>query len=171
MFDFVAGVLGQAMEPDDVAGAPELVKAAKAGDVKMVERLLACRRFHPDIRWNKNTTPLHYAVQNECPDVVRVLVRHAANPNLQNSSGWTALHMAVAREDREIVLLLLDSGADPSIRTFHHRLQPIHWARSAEFDEEVLRLLAPGKGKSLVFAFSCWYRSRQLYERARWAAY
>ena len=148
---YTAGALGRALKLHEMTGAPELVKAANTGDLKLVEELLVSRQLHPDIRWKGDMTPLHYAVQNQFPDVVRVLFRHDANPNLQNSSGWSALHMAVARESHEMVTLLLDSGADPGIRD-DRGLQPKDWVLTCETgpDEELLRLLTREKGMSLV---------------------
>ncbi len=55
---------------------------------------------------------LHYAVDNEKVNAVRVLLENGADPNLKDKDGLTTLHYAVLVENRKIIELLLEKNAD-----------------------------------------------------------
>ncbi|XP_072409775.1 B-cell lymphoma 3 protein [Chiloscyllium punctatum] len=71
-----------------------------------------------DIKSGK--TPLVHAVENNCIDMVRLLLQHGANVNLQTYSGNTALHCSSGRGFLEVVKVLLKNGADSSIKNCHN---------------------------------------------------
>eukprot|EP00520_Triparma_pacifica_P019185 CAMPEP_0118664136 /NCGR_PEP_ID=MMETSP0785-20121206/17831_1 /TAXON_ID=91992 /ORGANISM="Bolidomonas pacifica, Strain CCMP 1866" /LENGTH=329 /DNA_ID=CAMNT_0006557981 /DNA_START=131 /DNA_END=1118 /DNA_ORIENTATION=+ len=67
-------------------------------------------------------TALFYAVQQEDPVVLKVLLKKGADPNLalaptEKSAGWTAMHFAVFFGKRDYLKLMLQYGGDPYATT------------------------------------------------------
>jgi hypothetical protein len=93
------------------AGAKQLTRAVRAGDVAAVKAVLD---EGADVNWVNPITsiaPLHVAVKQGDLAVTQVLLEHAADPNLQTKSGWTAMHFAVNGSAHELAELLRDFGA------------------------------------------------------------
>ena len=57
-------------------------------------------------------TALMYAVENNSPDVVRMLLAGGADANVKNKQGITALMFAVEKSSPDMVQVLLDAEAD-----------------------------------------------------------
>lgn len=127
-------------------------KAVVDGDMELVEELILSGRSRADDRGPGDMTPVHYAVQYDRDDIVRLLLTHGANPNLRNSSGLSALHMASALSSSDMVWLLLDWGADPSILD-SRRMTPKQC--NVVHDAKVEHLLRAAEGTSeCLFRFS-----------------
>lgn len=79
------------------SGTTILMKAAKAGHVPLVQRLLEDGANPNQTDHNENTT-LHYTVLDEhnpnAAAVIDLLIRHEVRPDLKNASGDTALTLA-----------------------------------------------------------------------------
>ncbi|XP_056617944.1 B-cell lymphoma 3 protein [Triplophysa dalaica] len=65
-------------------------------------------------------SPLMHAVENDCIDMVSLLIESRCDVNAQSYSGNTALHSACGRGRIEIVRLLLKNGADSSLKNNHN---------------------------------------------------
>ena len=63
-------------------------------DVTILLRFFLCRC---DINLKDNTlsTPLHLAIKNNRPHVVKILVQHGANTTIRDTNGKTPLHYAM----------------------------------------------------------------------------
>ncbi|UGU29886.1 ankyrin repeat domain-containing protein [Mycolicibacterium smegmatis] len=70
---------------------------------------------------DQGMTPLHFAVQRDSVDVVRLLLDAGADANLPDFKGETPLYKAVRASltpaKVEIIKLLREHGADPTIQT------------------------------------------------------
>ncbi|XP_075406493.1 ankyrin repeat domain-containing protein 26 isoform X3 [Tenrec ecaudatus] len=93
----------------------EIHKAAWAGDVGEVQRLLTLRRNDLDRRDRQNRTPLHLACANGHVGVVKVLVKRKCHLNLCDRDNRTALMKAVQCQEEECAAVLLENGADPNV--------------------------------------------------------
>ncbi len=97
------------------AGAPgveELHKAAKSGDLKQVETLVA-GGVPVNARDSVGGTPLHDSAWAGERDVAEYLIRMGADVNARHAEGGsTPLHYAVMTNRVDVVELLLDRGAD-----------------------------------------------------------
>lgn len=69
---------------------------------------------------NGRVLPLHYAIDNEEEEMVKLLLAYNADPNkkkIYESDGkyseYLPLHLAIYRNNEAIIKLLLDHGADP----------------------------------------------------------
>lgn len=56
-------------------------------------------------------SPLHLAVEAQCPEVVECLLRAGADPGARMYVGYTPLYSALHRPDRRIPQLLRDFGS------------------------------------------------------------
>ncbi|XP_077068941.1 uncharacterized protein bcl3 isoform X2 [Siphateles boraxobius] len=63
---------------------------------------------------------LIHAVENNCIDMVILLIESGCDVNAQSYSGNTALHSASGRGQIEIVRVLLKNGADSSLKNNHN---------------------------------------------------
>jgi ankyrin repeat protein len=102
--------------PDDWFEVERLHRAARDGDVKEMERLVAA---HYDVNLfdDLSRAPLHYAVEGEHYKAAEWLLNHGACVNRYEDEkiGETALCFAVQQDYPEMVELLMKHGADPDI--------------------------------------------------------
>lgn len=99
-----------------VFGRRDLWRAARIGDVKAIERLIA---RGADLNQRRTTlsfegeVPLHQAVQYEHVEAVKALIRLGANVNARDHSGMTPLMFATTvTNSLELVNILIAAGAD-----------------------------------------------------------
>ena len=85
--------------------------AAKSGDAKQVERLIAAGA-EVDEKDVADKTALFWAADAGQLDVVQLLVAKGANVNAKDFFGLTVLAVAVSAEHEAIVELLIGKGAD-----------------------------------------------------------
>lgn len=89
-----------------------LSDAIREGDVDGVRDWLASHEVDLDQAGPAGRLPLHEAVTEKHPDIVRLLLASGADPNVQNSAGHTALTAAIRQQQADDVNLLLEHGAD-----------------------------------------------------------
>ena len=65
------------------------------------------------------TTPLHWAVDRDAPEIVQLLIRAGANVNAANRYGATPLWLAAVNGNATTIGMLLEAGADA--RPTHRR--------------------------------------------------
>ncbi len=97
-----------------MSGAPVL-DAVKSGNLPAVQNALD-RRGDPNDADADGTTTLHWAVQEDRLDLVRVLLKAGAHPNANNQYGLTPLALALTRGNAAITEELLRAGANPAVR-------------------------------------------------------
>jgi uncharacterized protein len=90
--------------------APEVVAAAKRGDMAAV-RSLVQRRADVNARETDGTTALHWAVRVGSQPTVDVLIRAGANVNAVNRYGVTPLAVAAKAGHAGMLEMLLKAGA------------------------------------------------------------
>lgn len=100
----------------------ELIKAAKKGDLRTLERYLGQnikrvsvmgsirKTLHPNIQDELGYTLLHHATLNGHREVVSFLLQNGASTTIPDSSGSYPLHLASWKGDIEIVRLLVTQG-------------------------------------------------------------
>ena len=115
-----------------VGAQVSIVDAIKAGDTARVRALIDARvdvnATQPD-----GTTPLHWAVDRDRPDMVQMLIRAGANVKAANRYGATPLWLASVNGNPKTIAMLLEGGAD---------------AGSANADGETALLVAARTGKT-----------------------
>ncbi|XP_064473258.1 transient receptor potential cation channel subfamily A member 1 homolog isoform X2 [Ornithodoros turicata] len=57
-------------------------------------------------------SPLHYAVENNHPDIVRYLLENGVNPNVKSTTSYAPLNLAAIHSTVEVCKLLIEHGAD-----------------------------------------------------------
>ena len=72
----------------------------------------------PNAADNLGFTPLHFAAQSQCAEVVLMLVEKGAEIDKKNSVGNTPLGLAIFnyRGDGEVIKILLKAGANPNLQ-------------------------------------------------------
>src|SRR6185503_15257433 len=94
------------------AGAQSaIVDAIKAGDAAHV-RALIDKRVDVNVGQQDGTTPLHWAVDRDRPDIVQMLIRAGANVKAANRYGATPLWLALVNGNPKTIAMLLEGGAD-----------------------------------------------------------
>ena len=78
-----------------------------------------------DIGWGA----LHFAAQENHPDVVKHLLRAGPAIDVRDGDGNTLLSNAVFNDAQEIIELLLAAGADPALKN-NHDVSPAELAES-----------------------------------------
>lgn len=81
------------------------------GELENVKNWLAQEGADPNTRDYTGRTPLHLAVMQGTPEIVRALVDHGVRLVARLADGRTALHLAAERGDVEIVKILMDKSA------------------------------------------------------------
>jgi ankyrin repeat protein len=109
-----------------------IVDAIKAGDVARV-RALIDTRADVNTTQQDGTTPLHWAVDRDQPEIVQRLIRAGANVKTANRYGATPLWLASVNGNAKIMAMLLEAGADP---------------KAANGDGETVLMVAARTGKT-----------------------
>jgi ankyrin repeat protein len=105
-----------------LAQAGGLNWAVKNGDLDAARAFLAVAG-DPNYRDSFLALPLQYALTNDRPEMVVVLLDSGANGNI-TSFGLTPLHYSVNKNRAELVVVLLDHGADVNAHTERRRNAP-----------------------------------------------
>ena len=92
------------------ADAQDLYEAAGAGDLAVIERLLA-DGASADARGQNAETPLVAAALAGNVKVAELLLAHRADVRARNAGGFTPLHAAAFSGSVPVAVLLLDRGA------------------------------------------------------------
>ncbi|XP_068955651.1 transient receptor potential cation channel subfamily A member 1 [Petaurus breviceps papuanus] len=100
--------------------------AAFSGSKKCIEMLLKfgegqgySREYQINFLNNKNSSPLHYAVQSGDLEMIKICLANGAQIKLEENGKCTALHFAATQGATEIVKLMISSysGSDDIINT------------------------------------------------------
>ena len=89
-----------------------LILAAYYGHTDTVRYLVSLPEVDLDHQDSNNCTALHFAVQEEHPDVVQVLIDAGADIETKNDEGRSPLHVASISGEPTIVTKLVKAGAD-----------------------------------------------------------
>jgi ankyrin repeat protein len=99
---------------DPVQGAGEVAKAAKAGNLAEVRKLIAARA-DVNAPESDGSTALLWAAYNSDLDMVKSLIAAGAKVDAANNYGVTPLLQAARTGDAAVVEALLVAGADPKL--------------------------------------------------------
>ena len=138
----VAGLLAVTLiQTTHAAQPPDLIAAAKSGDVGSVKSIL--RSPQPvNARDARGNTALHWAALAGNERIVAQLLAAGLDARATNNAGATPLHYGVANE--RVVSLLLKAGANPNARSAAGGT-PLHAAAGRpESFEQVKRLVEAG---------------------------
>ena len=96
-------------------------------------------------------TPLHLAVRQNNPDIVKLLIAKGADVNATNQDVWTPLHTAAQYGHPEMVKLLIEAGADvnaeggwDSVNCRREGFTPLFYAESQRHLEVAKLLIQSG---------------------------
>ncbi|KAK8056279.1 hypothetical protein PG993_001506 [Apiospora rasikravindrae] len=95
-----------------VGNTARLCQAIVDEDLDHVKDWLSQDGSDPNQRDYTGRTPLHLAVSNSTPEIVKCLIDHGARLIPRLADGRTALHLASARGSVEIVKILLQKSAE-----------------------------------------------------------
>jgi len=93
------------------ASAEEIVEAAKKGDLKTVQEILAQNPSKLNSLDEEKYTPLHWACMRAHWDIAKYLIDQGADLNLQGGDGGTPLQWAAHHDNVDIIKLMIDKGA------------------------------------------------------------
>jgi ankyrin repeat protein len=117
----------------DGANVSRLVEVVRSGDVRQAEALL---RMRPELARMSagNMQPIHFAVLNRSPELVRLLMEHGANP-------WEGVYPH--REATTAYAMAADRGYDEIVAIIESRPQPV----------DVFRPIVAGKHEEAIARF------------------
>jgi len=135
---------------EDLHGNFPLHNAVLLANTKLVTRystVLVALRKSVDILNRQGLTPLHIAVNNNQPGIVKELLKCGGDPSLKNSSGETCYHLAAGSSETVdcLSLLLKFSPSHTEVNIFNDKGQtPLHMAVLTGNQALVKTLLAFG---------------------------
>jgi quinoprotein dehydrogenase-associated probable ABC transporter substrate-binding protein len=121
----------------------ELSNAVLADDQTRVGYLL--EKKHADVNGMdlQGETPLHHALVQRSPEMVKFLIAHGADVNERDRDGWTPIMTAAYCDDAEDVKLLAAHGADPNALS-NQKLTALGVAAQYGRDKAALALIEAG---------------------------
>ena len=96
-------------------GQTALMRASWHRGLRVMRCLLAAGADIDQQDQDRSRSALIYAVWNDKPDNLRLLLQHGANPDLRDREGWTALMYTVLNPGIRNAHLLLTHGANPLV--------------------------------------------------------
>jgi len=104
----------QPIEPgyQESAYMPEIIVAARQGDVESIEWLLERGAFIDAQDWYGGGTALMAAAERGLEPTVFMLLRRGAHVNAIDAAGRTAMLYAAKRGEAQVVQTLIDFGGD-----------------------------------------------------------
>jgi ankyrin repeat protein len=124
----------------------KITSAIESGKKDKVRRLLAEKSIDIDALIDGRQPALHFAMQEEQIDIVKVLLHFGANINTIGYHGWTSLHIAAAVGNLVLTELCLSQGANVHARTDTAQTA-LHKACSSKNVQVVQALLDAGADK------------------------
>lgn len=123
----------------------DLHEAAKDGDLNKVKEAIGKGESLSQLGPDRNT-PLHYAVMNNRPEIVRELLQEGVAYKKNNSKKWSAFDIASINRSKELISLFsVREAADRSMFAFLEALHQRCGASSAvnilKKDEKVVTIL------------------------------
>jgi ankyrin repeat protein len=157
LLPLLAAFIGASVQAADNA----LVAAVKSGDIASVRRLLQ-QGSSVNVAGADGTTPLHWAVESDNPEITRLLLKSGADAKSTNRYGITPLQLAAVNGNAALTRDLLDAGADANAALPEGETVLMTAARTGSVD--ILKLLLD-RGAN-VDARDRWYGESAL----MWAA-
>jgi pectate lyase len=117
---------------------PNIHVAASFGEVVKVEQFLK-NGIDVNAKDEQDKTPIFYAVENNCKDIVGFLIASGANVNAKDEKGMTPLHTATKGGYKHVAELLINKGADVDGKDNSGYI-PLSWAIWNE-DRDMIKLL------------------------------
>ena len=117
----------------DKHGLTPLHRAARAGDLSEVNRLLSSGAA-PNAKDRYTRTPLIYAAREGNSDVAATLVANGADVHARDKYGSLPLHYAAKGGHRAVVQTLLAAGADRTVKDGRGKT-PADLARASHHDD------------------------------------
>jgi quinoprotein dehydrogenase-associated probable ABC transporter substrate-binding protein len=105
---------GAKVDARDTDNQTPLMVAAKAGDLSIINGLLAYKA-NPDLQDNDGWTAAMHAVKLNEPKIFRLLGQYKANFNIVNKDHMSALAMAVFDNKANAAVAMLDNNANPNL--------------------------------------------------------
>ena len=91
-------------------GSTALHMAARSGNRKIAEILVACHEVEINLEDQNVQTPLHVVCTNGDKDLCALLLGNGADLTIKSAEGKTPLHMAVSGGIAHVARLFLDEG-------------------------------------------------------------
>ncbi|CAG7929013.1 unnamed protein product [Penicillium olsonii] len=106
---------------EDAASIPSIVKAAQAGSLGEVARLIDYGMKIEERHKKSGRNALLVAAHCGKDDIVELLIQHHARIDVVDGSGWTALHLAASRGHCDVITLLLEESNISEIPNYQGR--------------------------------------------------
>lgn len=117
-------------------------------------KLLCNFKANTNVKDYLDKTPLLTMVEDECHDIIQILLENKANPNIPDKYGNYPLNIAMRKIGNEnkktipaIVILLLQYGANPNTLDPYLKNTPLHIAVSCHLGTIIKKLIECGAEK------------------------
>ncbi|CAK8690703.1 rabankyrin-5-like [Clavelina lepadiformis] len=142
-YPYIQKYLDEGGEPNirDSAGYTPLHYSARNGHEYITKALITSGALVNVQTRAGRATPLHRACQNNCPAIVKILLRHNADPCIQDADGKTPLHKAVESRSAKICKMLIENNPKCEEIPDNKAKMPKNYISLSEVDSEICKIL------------------------------
>ena len=85
-----------------------------------------------------------YAVWEQKPDILELLLANGADPDAKDEAGWSLLHYTAVSGYADMTRHLLNKSANPNVKENQWSRTPLHWAAERDHKSVVEMLISHG---------------------------
>merc|ERR1712156_1121966 len=100
---------------DETDTLSSFIAASRDNDLDLIEKMIESNKSLINTADEEKRTALHWAVDREHIEMMKLLLQSGADPNCVDIDGCTVLHYAATAESETMITALIEAGASKEL--------------------------------------------------------